>query len=141
VLAAFHARLEARDPARGRFRSYRIDAGIDLLGDWLVEVTYGRIGSKGRHIRHLANGEAEARKIVRHCLQRRSTAPRRIGVGYRLLDLADPGQWMTANSCPGIGDSHPRASLTLRSVAAERNASTQAEGLLVDNPHRYPYPL
>jgi hypothetical protein len=45
VLTAFHARLEARNPARGRFRFYRIEVGTDLLGDWLVDVTYGRIGS------------------------------------------------------------------------------------------------
>jgi len=38
------ATLEACDPARGRFRAYRIEAGTDLLGDWLVDVTYGRIG-------------------------------------------------------------------------------------------------
>jgi hypothetical protein len=33
--------LEARDPAQGRFRAYRIEAGTDLLGDWVVNVTYG----------------------------------------------------------------------------------------------------
>jgi len=35
MMDAFHAKLEACDPARGRFRAYRIDAGTDLLGDWL----------------------------------------------------------------------------------------------------------
>jgi hypothetical protein len=30
--------LEARDPALGRFRSYRLEAGTDLFGTWLVEV-------------------------------------------------------------------------------------------------------
>jgi hypothetical protein len=90
----FYIRLEACDPYHGRFRSYRIEAGIDLLGDWLVDVTYGRIGSPGRRIRHVASGEADARRIIRHCLQRRASAPKRIGVPYRLTDLADPGQWM-----------------------------------------------
>jgi hypothetical protein len=42
---------------------------------------------------HFASGEADARRIVRHCLQRRATAPKRIGVGYQLRELADPGQW------------------------------------------------
>ena len=73
----FSIRLDARDPARGCFRAYRIEAGTDLLGDWLVDVTYGRIGTPGRMIRHVAGDEAQARKIVRHCLQRRATAPRR----------------------------------------------------------------
>jgi hypothetical protein len=46
AMERFSIRLEARDPARGRFRAYRIDAGTDLLGDWLVDVTYGRIGTR-----------------------------------------------------------------------------------------------
>ena len=48
---AFSAILEARDPALGRFRAYRLEAGTDLLGDWLVDVTYGRSGTRGRRIR------------------------------------------------------------------------------------------
>ena len=31
-MASVCIRLEARDPAQGRFRAYRIEAGIDLLG-------------------------------------------------------------------------------------------------------------
>jgi hypothetical protein len=38
--------------------------------------------------------EADACRIVRRCLQRRSSAPRRIGVGYQLTELADPGFWL-----------------------------------------------
>jgi hypothetical protein len=48
MLNGFTATLEARDPARDCWRAYRIEAGLDLLGDWLVDVTYGRIGSRGR---------------------------------------------------------------------------------------------
>lgn len=92
-MESFRVRMEARDPVQGRFRAYRIDAGTDLLGDWVVDITYGRIGSRGRTIRHVATTEAEAKKIVRHCLQRRATAPKRIGVGYQLRELDDPGQW------------------------------------------------
>ena len=90
---AFSAFLEARDPALGRFRAYRLEAGTDLLGDWLVDVTYGRIGTRGRHIRHLVQDETEARKLVRESLRRRSSAKRRIGVGYRFCQLADPHHW------------------------------------------------
>jgi hypothetical protein len=99
-MQSFHIRLEARDPAQGRFRSYRIDAGLDLLGDWIVHATYGRIGTPGRTVRHVAADEAGARKIVKHCLQRRATAPKRIGVGYQLRELTDPGNWIAA-PCPG----------------------------------------
>jgi|SRR5208337_1344301 hypothetical protein len=92
MMDSFHAELEARNAALGRFRAYWLDAGTDLLGDWLVEVTYGRIGARGRRIRYVAGDEA--RKVVRHCLQRRATARRRIGVSYRLRELADPAGWI-----------------------------------------------
>jgi hypothetical protein len=80
MMSLFTARLEARNPERGCFRAYRIEAGTDLLGDWIVDATYGRIGARGRTVRHVADDEADARRIVSHCLQRRATAPRRIGV-------------------------------------------------------------
>ena len=44
MMNAFSALMEARDPSLGRFRSYRLEAGTDLFGAWLVEVEYGRIG-------------------------------------------------------------------------------------------------
>jgi hypothetical protein len=66
---------------------------------WIVDATYGRIGTSGRTVRYVAADEAGARKIVKHCLQRRATAPRRIGVGYQLRELTDPGHWITA-PCP-----------------------------------------
>jgi predicted DNA-binding WGR domain protein len=93
MMDAFSALLEARDPALGRFRAYRLEAGTDLLGDWLVDITYGRIGTRGRRIRYFAQDEAEAKKLVRESLRRRSTAKRRIGVPYRFCQLIDPHQW------------------------------------------------
>jgi len=43
---------------------------------------------------YVAGNEAEARQIVRHCLQRRGTAKKRIGVAYRLRELMDPARRM-----------------------------------------------
>jgi WGR domain len=62
MLDAFTATLQACDPSQGRFRAYRIEAGTDLLGDWLVDVTYGRIGTRGRIVRYVAADETGARK-------------------------------------------------------------------------------
>ena len=93
MMSIFTARLEASDPARDCFRSYRLEAGPVLFGTWLVDATYGRIGSRGHTVRHVAADEAQARKIVRHCLQRRATAPKRIAVPYQLRELHDPGCW------------------------------------------------
>jgi hypothetical protein len=39
MMDAFTDMLEARDPALGRFRAYRLEAGTDLLGDWLEAVS------------------------------------------------------------------------------------------------------
>jgi hypothetical protein len=96
MMSSFTVCLEAIDPARDHFRAYRIEAGIDLFGTWTVDATYGRIGTRGCTVRHVAANEADARKIVRRCLQRRATAPRRIGVPYQLRELADPGHWLAA---------------------------------------------
>jgi hypothetical protein len=95
MLDAFNARLEARDPAKGHFRSYRLEAGTDLLGNWLVDITFGRIGARGHRIRHVVAGPVEAQKLVRHTLRRRSTAKKRIGTGYRFLELHDPNCWVS----------------------------------------------
>jgi len=93
MMDAFSATLEARDPALGRFRAYHLEAGTDLLGDWLVDIVYGRIGARGRRIRYAVSNESEARKLVRESLRRRASAKKRIGVPYRFCELRDPAQW------------------------------------------------
>jgi hypothetical protein len=94
MMNVFSALLEARDPALGRFRSYRLQAGTDLFGARMVEVSYGRIGTPGRRLRYIADDEAEARKLVHHCLHRRATAKKRIGVSYSFRELVDPWEWV-----------------------------------------------
>jgi hypothetical protein len=111
MMNAFSALLEARDPSLGRFRSYRLEAGTDLFGAWLVEVTYGRIGTPGRIVRYVVGNEAEARKLVRKTLRRRSTARKRIGVSYRFRELIDPWEWvpLTVQECWDTGAANRRA--------------------------------
>jgi hypothetical protein len=46
---------------------------------WLVEVVYGRIGTRGRRIRYVVEDKDEARKLVRRNLPRRATDRKRIG--------------------------------------------------------------
>lgn len=89
----FYAILEACDPERGRFRAYRLEAGTDLFGAWLVDVTYGRIGTRGRTIRYLARDEEDSKRLVRQSMKRRGTARKRIGVGYQLKEMSDPAGW------------------------------------------------
>jgi hypothetical protein len=93
VMDVFIACHESRDPAQGRFRYKRLEAGTDLLGAWLVDVIYGRIGTRGRHVRYVVENQDAARKVVRDRLRRRATARKRIGVSYRFRELRDPHQW------------------------------------------------
>jgi WGR domain len=93
MLDAFNALLEARDPSQGHFRSYRLEAGTDLLGAWIVDITFGRIGTRGRRIRYVVSNEREAQQFVKQTLRRRSTAKQRIGTGYRFCELHDPRAW------------------------------------------------
>jgi predicted DNA-binding WGR domain protein len=93
MMSAFTALLEARDPALGRFRAYLLEAGTDLFGARLVDVTYGRIGTRGRRIRYVVRDEQAARKLVRENLRRRTTAKRRIGVAYQFRKVVDPENW------------------------------------------------
>ena len=113
----FAATLEACDPARGRFRAYRLEAGTDLFGAWLVDVTYGRIGARGRTIRYLALDEEEARKLVRQSLRRRGTARKRIGVGYEVRELVDPEGWLPLSPA---GNHLPRSVPRVAQLGADR---------------------
>ena len=90
---AFSTLLHACDPARNHWRAYRVEAGQDLFGDWLVEVTFGRIGPGGRTVRYVAADEQGARILTRACLRRRASARRRIGIAYRELSRFDPNGW------------------------------------------------
>jgi predicted DNA-binding WGR domain protein len=86
------AYLEARDPARNIRRAYSIAYGRDLFGNWIVEITYGRIGGKGRTIVTVVNNEDEALQYVQKALKRRQSAPKRIGVDYEVRATFDPDQ-------------------------------------------------
>ncbi|MFZ2168472.1 MAG: WGR domain-containing protein [Methylococcaceae bacterium] len=83
--------LEARDPERNIWRSYAITAGQDLFGDWIVAMSSGRIGAKGRTKTAAFPNETETRRYVRQCLKKRESAPKRIGIGYKVIRAA--GVW------------------------------------------------
>jgi hypothetical protein len=106
MMDGFFATLEARDPSLGRMRSYRLEAGTDLFGAWLVDVVYGRIGASGRRIRYAVENKEEARKLVRRSLRRRATARKRIGVSYRFRELIDPNDWCPSASVCSSSHTH-----------------------------------
>jgi len=48
-------------------------------------MTYGRIGARGRTEAVLLPNEAETRRYVRQCLKKRENAPKRIEIGYKVI--------------------------------------------------------
>jgi hypothetical protein len=82
MLRVSSVELEARNPGANRLRHWRLDLGRDLLGAWVAEVRFGRIGLRGRLLRRVFASEAEALAYMRRGLRRRATAPARIGVPY-----------------------------------------------------------
>jgi predicted DNA-binding WGR domain protein len=110
-------RLEAKCAARRCFRSYEIAVGQDLFGTWMVEMSYGRIGTAGRtKVRSFETVEA-VQAQVRVCLRKRATAPRRIGVGYQLQHVdgstiwpdAALNQWL-GTWLPALSEGRPQSS-------------------------------
>ena len=89
----FAIHLEARDPSRNIWRAYSITGGQDLFGDWIVVLSYGRIGAKGQTKTVMLPNEEATRRYVRQCLKKRENAPKRIGIGYTVIKIS--GNWET----------------------------------------------
>jgi hypothetical protein len=85
--------FEAHSAELNHHRRYQITVGRDLLDDWTVSICYGR-SSQGGQMKRFASPQAEeVRAVIRDRLQRRLSAPKRIGCSYRLTTL---------NSAPGF---------------------------------------
>jgi predicted DNA-binding WGR domain protein len=99
-MTSLHILLEARSAVRCCWRAYEIEVGADLFGAWLVEMSYGRIGTMGRSkIRSFATA-ADAQAEVDGRLRKRASAARRIGVAYSLRRATQAAGW----SQPGLDD-------------------------------------
>ncbi|MBI1380780.1 MAG: WGR domain-containing protein [Planctomycetaceae bacterium] len=78
--------LEAHNPTRNHHRRYVLVVERDLLGDWLCTVEYGRVGQGGTLQRYASARIDDVRRFAQRCLNRRLSAPRRIGVPYRCVE-------------------------------------------------------
>lgn len=75
--------LEAKNPDRNVARRYAISRSQDLFGVSIVELTWGRIGTRGQGKRLSFADAADAEHFIAGLLRRRASATRRIGVPYR----------------------------------------------------------
>ncbi|SMF97905.1 WGR domain-containing protein [Methylomagnum ishizawai] len=96
----FSILLEACNPEKKHWRSYFVASGKDLLGDWVVEVSYGRIGARGHRKTKVCADQEAAREEVLKCLERRVNAPKRLGVPYKVKSIACPENSAPSFWCP-----------------------------------------
>ena len=89
----FAIELQAVSP-QAHQRAYEIHVGPDLFGQLVVTIEFGVIGRRGQRRVHLVADIAEAQAVVRQALRRRLSAPRRIGVPYRVITCHDAGCWL-----------------------------------------------
>ena len=84
--------LEAHHAAENHHRRYEVAIGRDLFNAWTVAIRYGRVGQGGQEDRFGGTDAEELKAVIRDRLRRRLSAPRRIGVLYRLAEIhASPG--------------------------------------------------
>jgi predicted DNA-binding WGR domain protein len=84
--------FEAHNSEQNHHRHYAVTLGRDLLDDWTVAIRYGRTGQAGRELHYAAADPDAMKAVVRDRLQRRLSAPKRIGCPYRLAAYsAAPG--------------------------------------------------
>ncbi|MCA9215593.1 MAG: WGR domain-containing protein [Planctomycetales bacterium] len=79
--------LEAHSDEHNHHRRYEIIVGRDLLNFWTVSISYGRVGHRGQEKRFASRSADDIKTIIRHRLQRRLSAPNRIGCAYRLVSF------------------------------------------------------
>ena len=86
----FRIVLEARNPACHCSRHYRVEAGTDLFGVWVVEITDDRIGTAGRSRSYVLRDEGEARHLAQSILKRRASARDGSGSGTASASSSTP---------------------------------------------------
>jgi len=96
--------LEAHSDEGNHHRRYELMIGCDLFGDWTLAIRYGRVGTVGQQRCYASVDPAEIRRIIRNCLARRSSALKRIGCAYRLVDFDsaigfEAARWLHAEIC------------------------------------------
>jgi predicted DNA-binding WGR domain protein len=103
---SMYVSLEARSPAHRCHRAYEIAVSQDLFGAWLVQMSYGRIGTRGRTKVRSFPTDIEVAAQVRTCLRkqlaRRSGLAWRTGSGERSMARRGINRSSTSNYAAGF---------------------------------------
>ena len=97
----FSILLDADHPELNIRRSYLIEAGEDIFGNWIVEINYGRIGCKGRKKIFVVECEDGAKQEVKKRLKKRERLIKKIGVGYSVKFIYGK-DWFELNNSENI---------------------------------------
>ena len=92
--------FEAHHPARNHHRRYEVRLGRDLFDAWTVVIRYGRTGQGGQERRYASSEPEAMRAVIRTCLRRRLSAPKRIGCAYRLASFSQACEFNAADWLP-----------------------------------------
>lgn len=84
-MSLFHLRLRAQDTEKNRDRDYEIFVSKILFGFLGLTIAFGRHGARGSFKNYIFETKEEAQRFVHKILQKRLTAPQRIGCSYRLV--------------------------------------------------------
>ena len=80
-----HLRLQALNPERNVFRDYELHISPGLFGSHVVQIAYGRIGTRGRIHTHGFDSPETAATFIKACLKKRLSSVKRIGCDYTIL--------------------------------------------------------
>lgn len=86
-MSLFHVKLRAVDSQKNINRDYEVLVMKVLFGFWGVTLAFGRHGTQGTLRNHTFETKEAAQKFVRKILQKRLTAPKRIGCSYGLVSV------------------------------------------------------
>lgn len=93
-MSSLHNLMEARDPSRNQARTYAIEAGYDLFGDFMVSTSFGRIGSEGQTRRLAFTSPEDAIPAIRKILSQRLKPSGQRTVPFAVLFVRDPDGMM-----------------------------------------------
>jgi predicted DNA-binding WGR domain protein len=77
-----YLRLQALNSDKNVFRDYELHISPGLFDSHVVQIAYGRIGTRGHVQNHVFDTQMTASTFIKKCLQKRLSSVKRIGCAY-----------------------------------------------------------
>ena len=85
VQAGWSIQLRAQHPPKNIYRWYSIRVDKNLLGEWCLYLSYGRIGQRGQLKLSFWNDLTLLLRQLKSILRKRLNATKRIGCNYEIV--------------------------------------------------------